>query len=141
MSKELINFIVNDENTKAEDEFENLMADKIGELVDKRKREIANKIFNYSENDDDLEEEFEVGNTVKITSPEAVDFETNYNRFRGQTGVVTQTVMPNVVAVGNGVYQVELETGQRKMFAEKELEFVKEDIDLLKDIVETKKDK
>ena len=60
MSKELINFIVNDENTKAEDEFENLMADKIGELVDKRKREIANKIFNYSENDDDLEEEFEV---------------------------------------------------------------------------------
>ena len=49
--------------------------------------------------------------------------------------------MPNVVAVGNGVYQVELETGQRKMFAEKELEFVKEDIDLLKDIVETKKDK
>ena len=141
MSKELINFIVNDENTKAEDEFENLMADKIREQFDKRKREIANKIFNYSENDDDLEEEFEVGNTVKITSPEAVDFETNYNRFRGQTGVVTQTVMPNVVAVGNGVYQVELETGQRKMFAEKELEFVKEDIDLLKDIVETKKDK
>ena len=47
MSKELIDFIFNDENTKAEDEFENLMADKGGVLIDKRKREIANKIFKF----------------------------------------------------------------------------------------------
>lgn len=141
MSKELIDFIFNDENTKAEDEFENLMADKVGELIDKRKREIANKIFNHSEGDDDLEEAFEVGNTVKVSAPRGVEFETGYSRFRGKTGVVTQTTMPRVDGVGAGVYEIELESGQRKIFSEMELEFVKEDIDILKDIVETKKDK
>ena len=56
-SKHLIDYIINDNNTKAADEFENLMADKVGNLVDKRKVEIANNLFNETEDvtDDDNE--------------------------------------------------------------------------------------
>ena len=53
---DLLKYIVTDDNFKATDEFENLMADKVGMLVDTRKREVANVLFNSDDDVDDSDD-------------------------------------------------------------------------------------
>ena len=44
---------MDDESFKASDEFENLLADKVGALIDTRKREVANSLFNIDDNEEE----------------------------------------------------------------------------------------
>ena len=115
MSKELIDFIFNDENTKAEDEFENLMADKIGNLVDRRKIEVANTIYSDnkssddSDNDEVIEEDVDLLKNIVETKKDQV------YEFKDGSSVSVDVQTASLLLI---VYE-SLDSSNQKKFEEK----------------------
>ena len=71
----LIQHVVNDSPTQMQDDLNTLMLDKIKDIIDQKRVEVAQNFFNYDEPEDNEEELEDYSDQEEYEEPEEVEYQ------------------------------------------------------------------